>query len=388
MRHVRTSFVAFRGDEEELASTAEAMKWRVSAWTRAECARMNFEAIHAFVEAVSLGSFAAVARARRIAPSSVSRLVSDLEDELEVRLFQRTTRRLSLTEAGQVYLERVRPLLDELVQARDSARDLGTLPRGTLRVAVADTFAQLHLARWLPKFLAAYPDLRVELALDARYTDLVSEQIDVAIRLGPAAPTSAIAKKLCPMPRVVVASPERLTGRSRLRPEVLAEEPCLVFPHEGRGATWKFRDRKSVVREIEPNARVTAADGVVLRSLALRGEGFALLPRWLCADELRAGTLVDAFPRYDVTATDFDATISLLYASRSYLPIKVRAFVDFVAAKFRDGAPWETTTSAPSARGPTKAGSRARVPSAPARGRRRTRGRRSACRTRRRRSRG
>lgn len=309
---------------------------------------MSLEGIRAFVDAVSLGSFAAVARARRVAPSSVSRLVRELEDELEVRLFHRTTRTLSLTEAGQAYLNRVRPLLDELAQARDLARDLGEQPRGTLRVAVADTFAQLHLARWLPEFLAAHPELRVELALGARYTDLVSEQIDVAIRLGPAAPTSAIAKKLGPMRRVVVASPARLAGRARLRPEVLVEEPCLVFPHEGRGATWRFRDRQGNVREIVPNARVTAPDGVVLRSLALDGEGFALLPRWLCADELRAGTLVDAFPTYDVTATDFDATISLLYASRSYLPIKVRVFVDFLAARFRDGAPWDASNASQS----------------------------------------
>lgn len=349
---------------------------------------MSLEGIRAFVDAVSLGSFAAVARTRRVAPSSVSRLVRELEDELEVRLFHRTTRTLSLTEAGQAYLDRVRPLLDELEQAREVARDLGEQPRGTLRIAVADTFAQLHLARWLPEFLAAYPELRVELALGARYTDLVSEQIDVAIRLGPSAPTSAIAKKLGPMRRVVVASPARLGGRARLRPEALTEEPCLVFPHEGRGATWRFRDRKGNVREIVPNARVTAPDGVVLERLALAGEGFALLPDWLVADALCAGTLVDAFPRHEVTASDFDATISLLYASRSYLPIKVRAFVDFVAAKFRDGAPWETATSAASARGPTKAGSRARAPSAPARGRRRTRGRRSACRTRRRGNRG
>jgi DNA-binding transcriptional LysR family regulator len=303
---------------------------------------VNLEAIQIFVEAVARGSFASVARARKLAPSSVSRLVAELEAELEVRLFQRTTRRLSLTEAGQAYLDRVAPLLQELDQARDQARDLGAAPRGVLRIAVTGTFAQLHLARWLPRFLAQYRDLQVELALDARYTDLVSDQIDLAIRLGRLQPTSAVARKLCAMPRVIVASPKLLEGRTGLRPDEVGTVPCLLFPYEGYGSTWKFRDRRGTIREAEPRSRVTAADGLVLRSLAVNGEGFALLPRWLCAEELAAGALVDVFPAYDVTATEFDAAVSLLYASRSYVPLKVRTFVTFVTELFRNGPPWES----------------------------------------------
>lgn len=302
---------------------------------------MNIEAIQVFVEVVSSGSFASVARKRHLSPSSVSRLIGELESELAVRLFQRTTRTLSLTEAGQAYLLRVKPLLEELAHARDYARDLGSSPRGTLRVAVTATFAQLHLVRWLPAFLSRYPELRVELLLDARYTDLISEQIDVALRLGPSEPTSAVQKKLAPMPRLVVASPARLGKRRRLLPEAVTREPCLVFPHVGTSAPWKFRDRKGVVREVEPAVRVSAADGLILKELALEGEGFALLPRWICAEELESGALVDAFPGFDVTATDFDAWISVLYASRSYLPIKVRVFVEHLSEIFRRGPPWK-----------------------------------------------
>ncbi|MBL8976031.1 MAG: LysR family transcriptional regulator [Myxococcales bacterium] len=301
---------------------------------------MNVDAIQTFVEVVTHGSFAAVARTRRVAPSSVSRVIAELEAELEVRLFQRTTRRLSLTEAGQAYLDRVAPLLEELEQARDHARDLSSAPRGLLRIAVAGTFAQLHLARWLPRFMALHDQLRVELVLDVRYTDLISEQIDVAIRLGPSQPTSAVARKLCAMPRVVVASPRLLAGKSGLRPEAVESTPCLLFPHDGHSARWKFRDRRRQVRELAPRSKVIAADGLVLRSLALAGEGLTLLPRWLCAEELAAGSLVDVFPTHDVTASDFDATVSLLYASRSYLPLKVRAFVTFMTELFRKGPPW------------------------------------------------
>ena len=304
---------------------------------------MNVEAIQTFVEAVALGSFAAVARARGVAPSSVSRVVAELETELQVRLFHRTTRQLSLTEAGQAYFARVGPLLDELSQARDVARDLGSVPRGLLKVAVSASFAQLHLARWLPAFLGQHPELRVELALDARYTDLISEQIDVAIRLGQVPTTSPIAKKLCAMPRVIVGSPQLIATQPASKPESLATLPCLIFPHEGHGPKWKLRDRRRRVLEVEPRGRVIAEDGMVLRNLALAGEGYALLPRWLCADELRAGTLVDVFPTHDVTATAFDASVWLLYSSRSYLPLKVRAFVTFFSELFRRGPPWEAT---------------------------------------------
>lgn len=300
---------------------------------------MNVEAIQTFVEAVGLGSFAAVARARGVAPSSVSRLVAELESELQVRLFHRTTRQLSLTEAGQAYLDRVGPLLEELDQARDVARNLGAVPRGLLRIAVSATFAQLHLGGWLPAFLTQYPELRVELALDARYTDLISEQIDVAIRLGHVQTTSPIAKKLCAMPRVIVGSTKLIAEQPLSKPQSLATAPCLLFPYHG--PKWKFRDRRRKIIEVEPTGRIIAADGMLLRSLALQGEGYALLPRWLCAEELSAGTLVDVFPTYDVTATAFDASVWLLYASRSYLPLKVRVFVAFFSDLFRRGAPWD-----------------------------------------------
>ncbi|ACY14111.1 LysR family transcriptional regulator [Haliangium ochraceum] len=300
---------------------------------------MHLQAIRAFVHTVELGSFAAVARAERVSPSSISRLVSELETELCVRLFQRTTRRLSLTEAGRVYLDRVAPLLEELERARDLARELSATPRGVLRVACAPTFAQMHLARWLPSFLQRYPELDVELVLEVGVTDLIAARIDVALRLGRVDGATLVAKKLCEMPRVVVASPQWLDGR-RLRPADVSREPCLVFAHAGVAPLWRFRDRRARVREYAPRQRVLAPDGVVLRRLAVAGLGLALLARWACAEELASGALVDVFPRHAVTATEFDAAVYCVYPSRSYLPLKVRLFVDFVTEIFRDGPPW------------------------------------------------
>jgi DNA-binding transcriptional LysR family regulator len=301
---------------------------------------MNLEAVQTFVLVVQRGSFAAAARARRLAPSSVSRTVGDLEDELGIRLFQRTTRRLSLTEAGERYLAQVAPLLEEFERAQNEARDISTKARGVVRVAVPRPFAQIHLRRWLPPFLEAESSIEVEFVLEAGYTDLVSERIDVAIRLGQVGSLGLVAKKLCDMPRVVVASRARVAGAS-LKPEAMAREPCLVFPHEAFTGVWRFRDGRGVTREVRPKARVTAADGIFLRDLALAGAGYALIPRWLCAEELTKGTLIDVFPRYQVTATEFDAAVWLVYPSRAYLPLKVRVFVDFVASLFKKGPPWE-----------------------------------------------
>jgi DNA-binding transcriptional LysR family regulator len=145
------------------------------------------------------------------------------------------------------------------------------------------------------------------------------------------------------MPRVIVASPKYLGRRRRLPPRDLDGAPGLLFPYEGFAARWKLRDRNGELEEVQPKARVVASDGLMLRDLAVAGEGVALLPRWLCAEELASGSLVDVAPRHDVTATEFGAEIALLYPSRAYLPTKVRAFIDYVSELFRGGPPWEQT---------------------------------------------
>jgi DNA-binding transcriptional LysR family regulator len=302
---------------------------------------MELEGIRTFMRVVQAGSFAAAARQRGAAPSSVSRTVADLERDLGVRLFQRTTRRLALTEAGRSYHREVAPLLEGLERAADAARDLGGRPRGLLRVAVAAPFAALYLARWLAAFAERFPDLEIELALDSRYADLVGERMDVAVRLGRIDSASVIALKLCDAPRAVVASPAYLARHRVKRPDDVRERRCLVFPRGGDREIWRFRDRSQRTTEVEIRSRVSVPDGIVIRELAKASLGLALLPRWLCADDLRGGALVDVFPSYETTATDFEASLWLAYPSRLHLPLKVRVFVDFLREVFRDGPPWE-----------------------------------------------
>ena len=308
---------------------------------------MDLDGIRTFTLVVRTGSFAAAARLRGVAPSSVSRAVAVLEGEIGIRLFQRTTRRLALTEAGRSYHRQVVPLLEALERAADAARDLGARPRGLLRVAVAAPLATLYLARWVAAFAERFPDLEIELVLDSRYADLVGERIDVAVRLGHLASASVVALKLCAAPRAVVASPSYLVGHAPRRPSDTRAHRVLVFPRGGEHETWRFRDAEGRTSEVEVRARVSAADGLIVRELAKSGLGLALLPRWLCADDLRSGALVDVFPSHEVTATEFESSLWLAYPSRSHLPLKVRVFVDFLREIFREGPPWEQAAGAP-----------------------------------------
>ncbi len=308
---------------------------------------MNTDAIEVFIEVMQRGSFAAVARARGVAPSSISRSVAALERELGLRLFQRTTRRLAPSEAGTLYFERVQPLLEELERAHQQVLDIGEQPRGTLRVTAPVSFAQQALLPLLPALLDRHPHLHVDLRLTDAMVDLVSERIDVAVRLGRLADSDFVARRVAGFDFVVCAAPRYLEehGRPR-RPADLARHECLVFMMGQPRSRWRLR-RKGQVEEIEVAGRCMMSNAMAVARAAVLGLGIALLPRWLVAKELAAGELVALLPRWDATATDFDPGVWLLYPSRRYLPLKVRAFVDFLDEAYRPTPPWSSKARRP-----------------------------------------
>ncbi len=295
------------------------------------------------MEVAQAGSFAEVARVHGTAPSSVSRTVALLENELGVRLFQRTTRRLSLTEAGRAYLDRIVPILEELQRAGDIARDLSAVPRGHLRVAIATAFATMYAASWLVEFARRYPEVDVELVLDNRTSDMVRDRIDVALRVGQVREGSAVAVRLCPMDRLVVASPSYLAREPVHAPGDIAGRACLLFPFSGTSQDWRFRGVDDEVIAVPVRARMMVANGVILRDLAMAGLGLTLLPEWMCVAQVAAGQLRAVCPEYAVTATEHDPAVWLLYPSRAYLPLKARVFIDYVRELFRGGPPWLAT---------------------------------------------
>jgi len=284
-----------------------------------------------FVEVVRQCSFAAVARDRNLDPSSVSRAIAGLEEELGIRLFQRTTRQLSPTEAGIAYFERIEPLVEQMQQAIAVATDISGQPKGTLRITTSTSFGKTCIVPLLPDFQAKYPDLAVDLLLTDAVVDLLAERIDVAIRLGLLSDSTLIAQQLMRTYYSVCASPQYLEQCGQLKtPSDLQKHNCLLFPLEGFRSKWIFRDRNGTESEILVQGRTTISNAIALQQCALAGMGLALLPNWLIDEELQVGSLINVFPDYDVTATDFSTAAWLVYPSRAYVPLKVRVFVDFL----------------------------------------------------------
>jgi DNA-binding transcriptional LysR family regulator len=303
---------------------------------------MEIATLRTFVEVMRRRSFTSVAHVLNVAPSSVSRTIASLESELGVRLFHRTTRNLSPTEAALAYFDRVEPMVIELERAASVAADSGETPRGVLRVTAAGAFAQVNLVPLLPEFSRRYPELRFDLILTDTFLDLVAERIDLAVRLGRLAESSLIAHRLCDIVYVVCASPEYLRRRGRPKtPHDLERYDCLRYPVPGYGARWRFRKDDGEPFEVPISGRIVANLGAALVQSAAAGMGIVMLPRWLLAEELRKGTVVELFPDYRATASEFDIAAWMLYPSRSYLPRKVRVFADFLKEKFRAGAPAE-----------------------------------------------
>lgn len=301
---------------------------------------ISSDLIQCFVDIARLGSLAAAARHRQVSPSNISRQLGELEGALGVRLFQRTTRSLTLTHAGELYLEHVQPLLLGLDRAAALASAFNDQPHGVLRISTTSVFAQLYFSSWLPLWFERYPQVSVELILDAHYTDLVSAQVDLALRLGPVDWPGMVVRHLCALPRCVVAAPSRLDLDRPQNPAALSTLPTLVYPAPHDKPRWWFKPPGQPPFSLSLQARVTAADGLLLRALASQGVGYALLPRWLCAHQLVSGDLVEVFPEYIASTTGEPASIYLLYPTKRHLPLKVRAFVDFLCERFAQDPQW------------------------------------------------
>lgn len=300
---------------------------------------METHAAATFLSVARQGSFAAVARDQGVDPSTVSRIIATLEASLGVRLFQRSSRRMVLTEAGELYLARLPAVLEELSRLRDEAASLRVDPVGVVRLTASVAFGEMCLVPILPAFREAFPRLKLELFLTDSNLDLLAERIDLAIRLGPSVRADVIGVKLRPTRYRVVASQDYLAREGRPKhPADLGTRDCLMLSLTEFRNRWVFRT-KGKEEEVSVSGPFYISSPLALRSAAVGGLGPALLADWLVADDLRHGRLVDLFPAADVTATTFDTAAWLLYPSRSYLPRKTRGTIDFLVKQFRAGRP-------------------------------------------------
>ena len=289
--------------------------------------------LQTFVEVMRQGSFATVARERNIDPSSVSRAISNLEKELGVRLFQRTTRQLSPTEAGITYFNRIEPLLEEMERAKELVTQTQQ-PKGTLRVTASVSFGIKCIIPVLAEFESIYPDLSLELLLTDYRLDLLTERIDLAIRLGQLQDSTLIAQRLILTKYSVCASPKYLQQHASIeQPEDIVRHDCLCFPISEYKTRWIFQDRHQNISKINVHGRTIISNAIGLQQCAIAGMGLALLPHWLVDSEVETGNLIRVLPDYEVTATDFNTSAWFVYPSRNYVPLKVKVFKEFLRKK-------------------------------------------------------
>ena len=295
---------------------------------------MEIEALKTVVLVARQGSFAAAARVLNVDPSSVSRIVSNTEQFLGLRLFQRTTRTLTVTEEGELYLQRIAPLLDEFDRARETASQSVQKPSGTLRMTASVAFADVCIVPLLRDFQGLYPEVAIELLPTDETLDLAANGIDLAIRLGPSPSGDLIATKLLSTRYLVCASPGYIAKQGPVvKPQDLSTQNCLRFALPEFRTRWRFRTEDGAKVEVPVSGNTVIANALSLRRAAIDGLGPALLADWLVRDDITSGTLVDMFPNHASTATDFDTAAWALYPSRAYLPRKVRVMIDFLRAR-------------------------------------------------------
>lgn len=298
----------------------------------------DLSAMAVFARVVETESFTRAAAELGLSKSAVSKQVSRLEDRLGVRLLNRTTRRLSLSEAGAAYYEGCQRTLAEAAAAEQAVTRLAAAPRGVLRVNAPMSFGVLHVGPALPAFLSACPELTLDLALNDRQVDLVEEGYDVAVRIGVLAESSLVVRRLAPSRLVLCAASGYLADHGRpAAPEELGGHDCLIYSYQAGGREWQFRGPDGL-RRVKVSGRLRANNGDILMTAALNGRGIALLPSFIAGDALRAGRLERLLPAWRVAE---EANVYAVYPASRNLSPKVRAFVDFLAARFGGTPYWD-----------------------------------------------
>lgn len=293
--------------------------------------------VETFIAVARLGSFTAAADELDISRTMASKNVQLLERRLGVKLLNRTTRAVHLTEAGAIYLERAQEALRVLEQGGEQAASLAGQAAGRLRIAAPLSFATLHLPPLLGAFQGRYPDIRVELDLSDALTDLIDGGFDVALRIGAMADSTLIQRRLAPIRRVICAAPAYLERHGRPEaPQDLARFNCLDYRHMSERSQWvlmRGEDRHAVY--VQGDLR--ANNGEFLTRMAIAGRGIINVPRFIAAEPLRDGRLEQVLPDFAPP----EQALCALYPAGRAVPMKLRVFLDFMAEALSGVPRWE-----------------------------------------------
>jgi DNA-binding transcriptional LysR family regulator len=297
-------------------------------------AQMNkFSNMQLFVLVVQEGSFSATARTLGITPSSVSRQISQLEGELGARLFQRTTRKQSLTEAGKIYFQHAERIIADMEAAQLAVNRLTDTPSGSLHITAEADFALVYIAPLLPDFLERYPEIKVRLSMNAGLADLVDGGIDMAIRIGHLGDSSLIARKIAMSESVVCASPAYIEKHgSPSHPSELEAHNCLSFRVKAGKKFWTFKVPEGSL-DVPISGRIDVNSIAFLRHVALDNQGVILVPKWIVRDEIGSGLLLSLLDEYPLEPVS--TPIHAVFAHNRHLAPKVRVFVDFLVERMK-----------------------------------------------------
>ncbi|WP_437300205.1 LysR family transcriptional regulator [Sorangium sp. So ce426] len=291
-----------------------------------------------FTKVVATGSFSKAGRELGLSPAGVSNHIRALEDWLGARLIHRTTRRLSLTEAGEALHERCARILAEVEEAQAAAGALHEAPRGRLRISVPITFGVRHLAPVITDYLLAYPEVAVDVSLNDRKVDLLEEGFDLAIRIGALPDSSLAARRIAPSRSVLCASPAYVERRGApAEPADLERHECLEYMYRATPGQWRFRGPGGEEVSVRVRGRLTATNGEMLRVAMLSGLGIGVAPTFIAGEDLAAGRLVPLMPRYALE----EVGIHAVYPQGRHLSAKVRTFIDFVVSRFGQEPAWD-----------------------------------------------
>ncbi len=297
----------------------------------------NLSRVDIFLEVVKQNSFSAAAKCLNMSAPAVSKQVQALENQLGVKLLNRTTRQLMLTEEGALYADKAKRALDDLHEAERQILDLKTCPTGLLRVNAPFSFGTQYLTQPIAAFAKQYPDVVMDVSFDDRYVDVIAEGYDVVVRIGALKDSSLVARKLADCPILLCASPEYFTQQAGIQsPDDLTKHQGIVYSKHDNRAEWQYIDPKGKINKVRLNRDFIANNAEAMLQACLQGLGLAVLPIFTAATYLNAGQLIHVLPEYK---THPALAIHVVYPQNRYLSTKVRLFIDWLVEASK-ALPW------------------------------------------------
>ncbi|SFC31275.1 LysR family transcriptional regulator [Pseudoalteromonas denitrificans] len=291
----------------------------------------TIDGIKTVIAVVETGSFTAASERLGMSKALVSKYISEVESHLGVRLFNRSTRRLALTEAGKNYYDKALPLLEEFSELIDSVTGEQSSPRGRLRVSVPVTFGEMKLSPVIPKFLNLYPDIHIDIQLTDRKIDMLEEGVDVVIRIGGVDDSSLIAKQINTYPLILCASKEYLKKNGIPKsPQDITKHTCIIDSNFRIGKQWPIISPDQKSESIKVDSNVSANSPRAVKEMAIASGGIAMIPKFIIEDALENGALVEVLPGYHT----LEFGLFAIFPHRRYLAKKIRCFIDFLAQEF------------------------------------------------------